>query len=393
MTVASPTLERPRSSFIRLVVHQFHADLRCFFRNKESVFWTLALPILFLVIFGSVFQHQNVAVAGGRIDEPVYYVPGIIAYGVIAATFSNLGVSVVRYREAGIYKRRRATPVSASALIVARALVAALSALAITAFLLAVGWAAFGAHIPSRTVPVVCPRHRRGRRGLLLPRLCCSVGRQERGRGPTGHAGDHFAALLHIRCVHPDPGTAALADRCRQVLPRACAGGLPPCGVQPAHHRERAELGRPGGACRLGCGGARHCRSSLQLAPSRHLKHRPDQGNLGVAAGDRVASRFGTPQPLPHPSCRLPTPIAQGPKCPPMVKLGLLGPSICITSSTCQARPTPRLTTIGSIDRHRGPLRRRRAHIASARRHNAAVGVTNANGAGRLESGAPEALR
>ncbi len=151
MTVATPTLERPRSSFTRLVVHQFHADLRCFFRNKESVFWTLALPVLFLVIFGSVFQHQNVAVAGGRIDEPVYYVPGIIAYGVIAATFSNLGVSVVRYREAGIYKRRRATPVSASALIVARALVAALSALAITAFLLVVGWAAFGAHIPSRT--------------------------------------------------------------------------------------------------------------------------------------------------------------------------------------------------------------------------------------------------
>ena len=36
---------------------------------------------------------------GGRIDEPVYYVPGIIAYGVIAATFSNLVISVVRYRE------------------------------------------------------------------------------------------------------------------------------------------------------------------------------------------------------------------------------------------------------------------------------------------------------
>jgi ABC-2 type transport system permease protein len=153
MTGASLTLEHPLPSFVRLVVHQFQADLRCFFRNKESVFWTLALPILFLVIFGSVFQHQNVAVPGGRIDEPVYYVPGIIAYGVMAATFSNLGVSVVRYREIGIYKRRRATPVSASALIVARALVAALSALAITAFLLAIGWAAFGAHIPIRLVP------------------------------------------------------------------------------------------------------------------------------------------------------------------------------------------------------------------------------------------------
>jgi ABC-2 type transport system permease protein len=152
MTVTSPRVAHSRSSFVRLVLHQFRADLRCFLRNREAVFFTLALPVLFLVIFASVFQHQNVAVPGGRIDEPVYYVPGIIAYGVIAATFSNLVVSVVRYREAGIYKRRRATPVSASAVIAARAAVAALSALGITAALLAIGWAAFGAHIPGRTV-------------------------------------------------------------------------------------------------------------------------------------------------------------------------------------------------------------------------------------------------
>ena len=142
-----------RLQFPHLALHQFGADLRCFVRNKGSVFFTLALPVLFLVIFGSVFQHQNVAVPGGRIDEPVYYVPGIIAYGVIAATFSNLVISVVRYRETGIYKRRRATPLSSSAIIAARALVAALSVLAITAVLLAIGWAAFAAHIPGRTGP------------------------------------------------------------------------------------------------------------------------------------------------------------------------------------------------------------------------------------------------
>jgi ABC-2 type transport system permease protein len=153
VTAALPGARPVRSSLVRLGLHQYRADLRCFYRNKQAVFFTLALPVVFLVIFGSVFQHQNVAVAGGRIDEPVYYVPGIIAYGVIAATFSNLVVSVVRYREAGIYKRRRTTPVSASAIIAGRAGVAAVSAVAITAVLLAVGWAAFAAHIPARTGP------------------------------------------------------------------------------------------------------------------------------------------------------------------------------------------------------------------------------------------------
>jgi ABC-2 type transport system permease protein len=140
-------------SSIGLVLHQWEADRRCFWRSKQSVFFTLALPILFLVIFGSVFQHQNLTVAGGRIDEPVYYVPGMIAFGVISATFSNLVVSVVGYREAGIYKRRRTTPVPAWAIIAGRALVAAASAVAITVVLFAIGWAAFGAHIPARTLP------------------------------------------------------------------------------------------------------------------------------------------------------------------------------------------------------------------------------------------------
>lgn len=142
-----------RPQFPRLAAHEFGTDWRCFVRNKASVFFTLALPVLFLVIFGSVFQHQNVAVPGGRIDEPVYYVPGIIADGLIAAAFSNLVVSVVRYRETGIYKRRRATPVSPGAVIAGCTLVSALSVLAITAILLAVGWAAFTAHITGRTAP------------------------------------------------------------------------------------------------------------------------------------------------------------------------------------------------------------------------------------------------
>ncbi len=142
----------PRSG-VRRVSHQFGFDLRCFLRNRESVFWTLAMPVLFLLIFGSVFQHQNVAVPGGRIDEPVYHVPGIIAFGIIAATFSNLVTSVVRYRESGIYKRRRATPVSAGTIIESRALVGAFSALVITIVLLALGWAAFAARIPGHTAP------------------------------------------------------------------------------------------------------------------------------------------------------------------------------------------------------------------------------------------------
>jgi ABC-2 type transport system permease protein len=137
-----------------MVAHQLRYELRIFVRNTQSLFFTMALPVLFLVIFASVFGHHKVRVPGGLISESVYYVPGIIALGVISASFGNLAASVVASREAGIYKRRRATPVPAAALIAARALVAVIVALAITAVLLAIGYA-YGASIPGRTAPAI----------------------------------------------------------------------------------------------------------------------------------------------------------------------------------------------------------------------------------------------
>jgi len=142
-----------RRTLPSLIAHESRADLRCYRRNLQSVFFTLALPVLFLVIFASIFRNGTVTVPGGTMKESVYYVPGIIAFGVIAAAFSNLTLTVVRNRESGIYKRRRATPLPASAVIAGRALIALLTAMLITAVLLVLGWAAYGAHIPTRTAP------------------------------------------------------------------------------------------------------------------------------------------------------------------------------------------------------------------------------------------------
>jgi hypothetical protein len=60
-----------------------------FFRNRRARFFMLALPVLFLVIFASVFTGTKVA--GGSIDTSLYYVPGIITLTIISAAFGNLG--------------------------------------------------------------------------------------------------------------------------------------------------------------------------------------------------------------------------------------------------------------------------------------------------------------
>ena len=134
-----------------LTWHQFRYDLKAFLRNSQARFFTLALPVLFLVIFASVFRNDTVKVAGGRIDTSVAYVPGLIALGVIAAAFANLTITVIAQRESGVLKRRRATPMPASAIIGGRALTAMTTSVVIAAVLLAIGWAAYDAHLPGRT--------------------------------------------------------------------------------------------------------------------------------------------------------------------------------------------------------------------------------------------------
>jgi ABC-2 type transport system permease protein len=138
---------------IRMARHLFGYDLRAFARSRQSQFFALALPVLFLVIFASVFggSGNTTAVAGGQISTSVYYVPGIIALGVIAACFGNLAASVTAQRERGVLKRRRATPVPAAAVIAGRVLAAVAVAVVMAAALLGIGWAAYGARVPGRT--------------------------------------------------------------------------------------------------------------------------------------------------------------------------------------------------------------------------------------------------
>jgi ABC-2 type transport system permease protein len=138
---------------LALVLHQARFDLRGFLRNRQARFFTLVLPLLFLVIFVSVFGNNHVGPTG--VKASTYYVPGLSAMGVIAASFINLVISITVLREEGILKRRRATPVPAWVLIAGRTLMAIGVSLTTMVVLLLVGRFAYGVQLPTRTIPGV----------------------------------------------------------------------------------------------------------------------------------------------------------------------------------------------------------------------------------------------
>ncbi len=52
-------------SAARLALHQLRFDQKTFWRNPAAVFFTVALPLIFLVIFSTVFGNEPIEELGG----------------------------------------------------------------------------------------------------------------------------------------------------------------------------------------------------------------------------------------------------------------------------------------------------------------------------------------
>ena len=74
---------------------------------------------MFLVIFASLDKGQHISTRGG-IPYDDFFVPGILAYGVIATTFINLAISTAILRDEGVLKRMQGTPLPRWAYVAAR---------------------------------------------------------------------------------------------------------------------------------------------------------------------------------------------------------------------------------------------------------------------------------
>ena len=93
-----------------------YSELKLQLREPVGLFFTLAFPIMLLVLFGTVFGNEAEEFLGGfgQVDLSV---PGYI--GMIIGTIGMLSIpiSMATYRENGILRRLRATPVQSKSIL------------------------------------------------------------------------------------------------------------------------------------------------------------------------------------------------------------------------------------------------------------------------------------
>jgi ABC-2 type transport system permease protein len=100
-----------------LFVHEFRAEQLLFWRNREAAFFTFFLPVIFFLIFGSIYGDE--IMTKERMRAAPFLEAGMIGYGVAATCFAGLGIMIVVRRESGVLKRIRATPLPPATYLVA----------------------------------------------------------------------------------------------------------------------------------------------------------------------------------------------------------------------------------------------------------------------------------
>lgn len=120
-------------------------ELKSFFRNRQSLFFTLLLPILLLVVLGSIFSGT---VPGTDTDFKQVFVAGIIACGVMSVGFTGLAINVAIERDTGMIRRLASAPMPKSAYFIGKIVRVAVTAVLETAALLAIGVVVFDLPVP-----------------------------------------------------------------------------------------------------------------------------------------------------------------------------------------------------------------------------------------------------
>jgi ABC-2 type transport system permease protein len=120
-------------------------ELKEFFRQRESVVFTLAFPVILLVVFGAVLDYD----IGSGVVFTQYFMAGIIAAGILGASLQNMAISIATERSDGTLKSLVGTPMPKSAYFVGKIVQVLAVTVLIIVILLAVGVLAYGIDLPS----------------------------------------------------------------------------------------------------------------------------------------------------------------------------------------------------------------------------------------------------
>jgi ABC-2 type transport system permease protein len=120
-------------------------ETKQFFRQRDSLIFTFAFPVLMLFIFGSVFSDD---LAPG-VSFTQYFAAGMVASGVVLSSFQSLAISIAIERDDGTLKRLHGTPMPPASYFLGKIGLVLVTSVIQTAILLVIGALLFSLELPT----------------------------------------------------------------------------------------------------------------------------------------------------------------------------------------------------------------------------------------------------
>src|SRR5215203_2073325 len=124
-------------------------EVRAYFRQPDTLFFTFLFPVLMLAIFATAFSSQEFGPPGDQLSAAAYYLPGMLAAGILLSGLQNLGVDIAVERSDGTLKRYAGSPMPIGSYFMGKMGQVAVTASLQAAVLIFVAWAVWSVELPS----------------------------------------------------------------------------------------------------------------------------------------------------------------------------------------------------------------------------------------------------
>ena len=126
-----------------VLFRQAAIESRLWLRRRETVIFSLMLPVLFLLFFGALYGKDRIP--GTHYPFTLYIVASYSVYAIMAVALGTVAANVANERHFGILKRLGGTPMPRYILIAAKMIAATVLAGGVIGVLILVG--IFGYHV------------------------------------------------------------------------------------------------------------------------------------------------------------------------------------------------------------------------------------------------------
>jgi ABC-2 type transport system permease protein len=151
MTATMTTPALPAGRTIRLGLSRIRYEVRGYFRQGDTIFFTFLFPVVFLTIFSVAFSNVNFGkdASGHAITAADYYLPAMLAAGLLLSGLQNMAIDIAGEKSDGTLKRLGGSPLPVFSYFIGKIGRVLVTGLAQAALLILVAALAFGVKLPT----------------------------------------------------------------------------------------------------------------------------------------------------------------------------------------------------------------------------------------------------